>query len=237
MALPNEFDPRNMSFGNIANATPIIGIPRNSISYTSTNNRSLWSRFNSRITNIGNWFADHAESVLGVCSIILTVIIVITAIYYVINTWINEGFWYALLIAAIYLIIGSVVWYIGAVIIVIIVNVVMYGLRLLFWNGWTLLLAFALGIGGWFWTRSSSSISSDNFPKQSEIVTSTTNTYVCTAKTSVKVRRYPTIKAPQIGSIMRGQEIDVIDFNDGFAHILYNGQDGYVSVEFIKKKD
>lgn len=147
MALPKGFDPRNMSFGNIANATPVFEIPRNTTSYV-TSSSSLWSRFNSGVASIGNWFAEHAEGALGVCSIIMTAIIVISAIVYVIGTWANEGFWMALLMAVVAYFVGLIAWYIGAVVIVIVVNVIMYGFRLLFWNGWTLLIVLALSIGG-----------------------------------------------------------------------------------------
>lgn len=235
MALPKGFDPRNMSFGNIANATPVFEIPRNTTSYV-TSSFSLWSRFNSGVASIGNWFAEHAEGALGVCSIIMTAIIVIPAIVYVIGTWANEGFWMALLMAVVAYFVGLIAWYIGAVVIVIVVNVIMYGFRLLFWNGWTLLIVLALSIGGWLWATNSSSYNDDNYNTQSELVTSITQTYVCTARTSLKVRRYPTMTAPQIGSIVRGQEIEVIDISDGFAHIKLNEQDGYVSTKYIKKK-
>lgn len=236
MALPNGFDPRNMSFGNIANATPVFELPRNTSTYgSSRNHSSLWRGFNHGVASIGNWFAEHAETTLGICSIIMTAVIVITAIVYVIGAWINEGFWIALLVAVVAFFIGSIVWYIGAIVIVVVINAIMYGFRLLFWNGWTLLLALTLGIGGWFWADNSSANASDSYPVQTEMVSSATQTYICTARTSLKVRRYPTTTSPQIGSITRGETVEVLDISDGFAHIKVNGIDGYASLKYLRK--
>ena len=62
MALPEGFNPNNMSFGNLTSARPVINIPRNTQSFTQRTSgtfrrRSLWSRFNDTVADIGNWFA------------------------------------------------------------------------------------------------------------------------------------------------------------------------------------
>ena len=39
-----------------------------------------------------------------------------------------------------------------------------------------------------------------------------------------------------IYSLTRGEEIEVLDISDGFAHVKYNGQDGYASTKYLRKK-
>ena len=151
MALPPGFDPTRMSFGP---STPVIGIPRNnstssSSSYSSysSNRASLWSRFNSAVAEIGNWFADHIESAISVCCMLVIGAVAITGIIYVIGALISEGLLMAIITGIIAFIIGYICVGIGWYVILFGVNIVMYGLRIIFWNGWTLLLAIALFIG------------------------------------------------------------------------------------------
>ncbi len=94
MPLPKGFDPNNMSFDTVP-----INIPKKPTAYrnnyytSSTTRRgpSLWERFNDTIEDIGNWFADHAESVLGTCTMLLMGLIGIGALILVIVTWVNQG--------------------------------------------------------------------------------------------------------------------------------------------------
>lgn len=63
-----------------------------------------------------------------------------------------------------------------------------------------------------------------------------TTTYICTAKKSLKVRTAPNTSASQIGSIISGEEVEVYEVSDGFAKVSYNGDIGYASVKYLKRK-
>lgn len=236
MALPAGFNPNDMSFGNLAKTSPIIEIPRNTSSGTRNTScrNSLWSRINNGVASIGNWFAGHAEGALGVCSLIAMATIIITGIVYVIGTWIDEGFWTALFTAVIACVVGVISWYIAAVAIVIIVNVVMYGLRLLFWNGWTLILTIVLAIGCWLWTSNAMQNYAYQSPVQTEVVESKSRTYQCTAAV-LNIRSAPNTYSNVIGVLKKDQQVEVIEKNNGFARISYNGHTGYVSLKYLNQ--
>lgn len=240
MSLPKGFNPNKMTFGNITKSDPIIEIPRNTSIYSTphVNNRlvdhdSLWSRFNRGVAGIGNWFAEKTEDVLGWISLIITVVIIISCVVKIINTWIDDGFWMALLMAIGVCIGGVIAWYIAAFAIFISVNIVMYGLRFLFWNGWTLLIGFILAGTIWFWMISPYNQSSYNKSVQIETVIHDAKTYRCTAKL-LNVREAPNTNSNIIGTIQRGQTVEVYDDSNNFGRIIYNGRTGYVSFKYLK---
>lgn len=139
MALPQGFDPKSMSFGK----TPaVINIPKNSSTYTRR--PSLWSRFNEAIGNFGNWIADTSDTIINVMTIIGVGAIILVAIIAVITTWVQEGFFMALLAGVIAYFVGYISIGIAWLVIKIVMNILLFALRLLFWSGWTLLL----GVGG-----------------------------------------------------------------------------------------
>lgn len=240
MALPAGFNPNDMSFGNITKRTPVIEIPRNTSTYTSygswggRSHESLWSRFNNGVASIGNWFAEKAEDVLGWFSLAAMAIIVITCIVKVISTWIDDGFWMALLMAIGACIVGVIAWYIAAIVIVIGVNVIMYGFRFLFWNGWTLLIALTIGIGGWAYASFGTPSYHYAPEEQTEVYTPTYDKYRCTAKV-LNVRIHPNENSNVVGTLRKGQEVEVIDTENGFAAIEYNGNRRYVSLKYLNK--
>lgn len=240
MALPAGFNPNDMSFGNLTKRTPVIEIPRNTSTYTSyaswgnSHRESLWSRFNNGVASIGNWFAEKSEDVLGWISLATMAIIVISCIVQVISTWIDDGFWMALLMAFGVCIAGVIAWYVAAITIVIGVNVVMYGFRFLFWNGWTLLIALTLSIGGWAYAAYSSP-SYDYTPvAETEVYTPIYDKYCCTAAV-LNVRIHPNKTSRVLGTLRNGQVVEVIDKENGFAAIEYNGQRGYASLKYLNK--
>lgn len=141
MALPQGFDPRKMTFGGTS--APRISIPRNDAA-SYRRRASLWSRYNHGVANVGNWFADHVENVTDVFNAILLLGYVVCLIWVLVTEWMEKGFWTALLDTVLagglgYLLLGVVL-----VILEYVISIVMYVFRLLFWNGWTLLLAFAM---------------------------------------------------------------------------------------------
>ncbi len=163
-------------------------------------------------------------------------IIVISCIVKVISTWVDDGFWMALLMAFGVCIAGVIAWYVAAIAIVICVNVVMYGFRFLFWNGWALLIALTLAIGIWAYAAYSSP--SYNYAPVSEtgVYIPTYDKYRCTAAV-LNVRIHPNTTSPVLGTIRKGQVVEVVDKENGFAAIEYNGQRGYASLKYLNKID
>ncbi len=228
-----------MSFGGLTKKKPVIEIPRNTSSYTSARTyyrRSFWDRFSDGVADIGNWFAEHAENVLNIFCIIALIALVVAGVGYVISVWINEGFFMAILAAILAGVVGVIGWYVIAFVVVVGVNLVMYGFRFIFWNGWSLLLTLLVGlsIGGYVLINNSST----NFsrPKQvkTEVVQPATEFYQCTAS-SLNVRTAPNTNSTVLGTIQKNQSVEVYEIKDGFARISYKGQTGYVSIRFLKK--
>ena len=58
--------------------------------------------------------------------------------------------------------------------------------------------------------------------------------YEVAVNTSLTLRSAPTSKASQIGSIKNGELVEVISYTDGWAVVIYNGQNGYVSARYLK---
>ena len=241
MSLPRGFNPFDMSW-NLTKRTPVIEIPRNTSTYTSyaswdnSHRESLWSRFNNGVVSNGNWFAEKSEDVLGWVSLATKAIIVISCIIKVISTWVDDGYWMALLMALGVCIAGVIAWYVAVNAIVMGVNVVMYGFRFLFWNGWTLLIALTLAIGSCAYVAYISP-SSDYIPvTETEMYTPTYDKYRCTAAV-LNVRIHPNKTSRVLGTLRKGQEVEVIYKVNGFAAIEYNGQRGYASLKYLNKVD
>ena len=228
-------------YGQIIRRSP-RPIPINTVPYhtsPSTNgstytydNLSLWDRFDNFIRRIGNWFAEYSESITGLIAI---VICAIGAIMFI--SWLISLGWLWGIVAGIFL--GGIVYYavlIVAGIFIFLGNIALGIVRYIFYNGWTFLITLAIVLG--FIIFGGCSHQSYKPGQAVETVTPSysTATYVCTARTSLKVRRYPTLSSSQIGSLTRGEEVEVLDISDGFAHFKLNGQDGYASVKYLRKK-
>lgn len=238
MALPQGFDPRNMSFGP---SQPVIEIPRNSTSsYTSSSSRrryreSLWSRFNNAIADFGNLISDSTESIVNVMSLIAAGGIVLTALIWVIGIWVEEGFIWALLA-------GFAAYFIGAICIGlawyavnIVMNIFLFCLRFLFWNGWTLVLT--LTVAGGLLIFSSVASNNDYQPQTTQVQTTapTTTTYICTAGSVLNIRSSASINASVIGTLQPGQRVEVYNIVNGFAKFKYNNSYGYASIKYLKR--
>ena len=225
-----------MSFRGLANRTPVIEIPRNPSrgSTTTYYRESWWSRFSDGVADIGNWFADHAEKVLGIVSIIAIVLLVISCVGYVIGVWVKEGFFMALLAAVLAGVVGVIGWYVISIVVVIGVNLFMYGFRFIFWNGWTLMitLVIILSITGFNIYEHHRIMHSS---ASTEVVQLSTETYECTAS-SLNIRSAASTQASVIGALKKGQTVEVYEVQDGFAHISLDGQEGYVSIRYLKKQ-
>ena len=229
MALPPGFDPNRMTFGGVRTAE----MPRheNPTTTTTSYHESLWSKMNYAICSFGNWLDDCIEKVTE-----WTLVLMMIALYGGAAIWVFQAenlLWgIARLIGAFFIVgigvyvvtIASYIW--GGILKIV---------RFCFWNIYTLLLAIGIVAAVCLYASNSTSTSYTSAPT-SVYASPATSTYICTARTSLKVRRYPTLSSSQIGSLTRGEEVEVLDISDGFAHVKLNGQDGYASVKYLRKK-
>lgn len=228
MALPPGFDPNRMTFGGVRTAE----MPRHENPTTTTSyHESLWSKMNYAICSFGNWLDDCIEKVTE-----WTLVLMMIALYGGAAIWVFQAenlLWgIARLIGAFFIVgigvyvvtIASYIW--GGILKII---------RFCFWNIYTLLLAIGIVAAVCLYASNSTSTSYTSAPT-SVYASPATSTYICTARTSLKVRRYPTLSSSQIGSLTRGEEVEVLDISDGFAHVKLNGLDGYASVKYLRKK-
>ncbi len=250
MALPLGFDPEKGIFTNVQ---PVLRIPRNPApsspaprlrtqSELSLNNlttsrpkRSLWSRFNNGVANIGNWFSDHSDDLIGWVTVAILCSIILSGIAAVVLAFINEGFWTAVIIAICAVIGGVIAYYLTAFVLLIIGNVIVYALRLLFWNAWTLLLALVVVAGACCVKYDIIPIPEFNTSAITEVVSSS-KTYRCTAAV-LNIRQEPNTTSGVIGVLQKGQEVEVYDTANGFARISHNGTKGYVSLKYLQAVD
>lgn len=253
MALPSGFDPATGKFTGVISPrlqpsrnnygsafnldTPGGGMTRPAPSASSTytaprtyarRHTSAWERFNCAIADFGNWIDDHIETFSNWITVICVAIAAIGLVCWVFH---DSNIFYIIC-----RIIGACIF--GGILMVVIgIQAYILGLafkivRYVFWNGTTLLIALALAGGIWAY----SAIGSPT-PRQAvveEVAAPLTSTYECTAY-ELNIRSLPSTSGRVLGKISLGDQIEVLDETNGFAHITYNGTDGYLSLKYLKK--
>lgn len=100
----------------------------------------FWHRMNTFVSNIGDWISGNRDNICTNISIGIYILCWIFFVIAVIATWINEGFFSALIGG----IIGGVIVYYGAAILmflnIIILQIIFRILRLFFYNVYSLLI-------------------------------------------------------------------------------------------------
>lgn len=235
MGLPAGFDPVKGTWSGVS--APKIQSNYNTISsgsysgsYStySSRNYNLWDRFNDAIKSIGNWIDDIIEPVSGWITILGIIIGAIGLICWIFD---DSNIFYIILrfIGACF--IGGIMFYVVAIN-AFIISLILKVVRFIFWNGWTLLIALTLAIGGWTYATYSSP-SYDYAPvTETEVYTPTYDKYRCTAAV-LNVRIHPNKTSRVLGTLRKGQEVEVIDKENGFAAIEFNGQRGYASLKYL----
>ena len=103
--------------------------------------RSKWEAFDEFTLNIGNWFAEHYDTVPDFISGISYYLVWGLFIIGCIVTFFKEGFWTTLFVG----IIGGIICAIASAIILFVINLILkaifFVLRFLFYRGWTLVAA------------------------------------------------------------------------------------------------
>ena len=237
MGLPAGFDPVKGTWSGVS--APKIQSNYNTISSDSysgsystysSRNYNLWDRFNDAIKTIGNWIDDIIEPVSGWITILGTIIGAIGLICWIFDDS-NIIFIILRFIGACF--IGGIMFYVVAIN-AFIISLILKVVRFIFWNGWTLLIALTLAIGGWTYATYSSP-SYDYAPvTETEVYTPTYDKYRCTAAV-LNVRIHPNKTSRVLGTLRKGQEVEVIDKENGFAAIEFNGQRGYASLKYLNK--
>lgn len=237
MGLPAGFDPAKGTFTGVS--APKIQSNYNTIysgsysgSYSTYSSRSynIWDRFNDAIKSIGNWIDDIIEPVSGWITILGIIIGAIGLICWIFD---DSNIFYIILrfIGACF--IGGIMFYVVAIN-AFIISLILKVVRFIFWNGWTLLIALTLAVSGWAYAAYSTP-SYDYTPvTQTEVYTPTYDKYRCTAAV-LNVRIQPNKTSRVLGTLRKGQEVEVIDKENGFAAIEYNGQRGYASLKYLNK--
>lgn len=141
-----------MSFGDLAAGRPAFRIPRNGQRTVrpaaSTYRRpSALERLNQRVTNVGNWFADKTEDIITWLRLITIIPIVILYIQIIIEDYNENGAGSAFISFIGSIIAGYLLWRIASAVLTVLVSIVVYAIRMLFWNVWTLLLAIGVIAG------------------------------------------------------------------------------------------
>ncbi len=198
--------------------------------HTHSYDDSLWTRFDNKIRDIGEWFEDHEENISGLITILIYIVLVVA----VVATLIEEGIIWAIIVG----IIGFALASLATVVMSYITTIALWVLQLIFSSAWsfliTALIVIALNIlpaiGAFF-----SIFSSDDEPTSAVeyVVNDDTTTYYCTAQSGVIVRQEPSSSAKQLGGLKYNEEVEVYEIRNGFARISYYGNEAWVSSKFL----
>lgn len=234
--LPPGFDPATGKLKNINFAVP-VNKSTSSYSYSSSysRHRSWWSRFNEGVASIGNWFADRTDKACTIVMWIALGLFWIGAIIGVISEFVKGNIFTGIILV----VVGSVVVYYGTFVIggiaYVCTAIVLYCFRFLFWNGWTLLITLILTlsiIGG----TSFLGTSTNNYTSTTKYVEPPTTTYYCTVNI-LNIRTSPNTSSSVLGTLQKGDKVEVYEINNGFAKIKYRAGFAYVGADYLNLKN
>ena len=107
---------------------------------------NFFDKFNWRVMAIGEWFGEQRENASNAVMLIAAVLGILFFILTVVGTWINEGFFWALIGGAI---LGVIYYYVGLIalgLLMIVTRIVFTVLRYVFYNVYTLIAAIIIFI-------------------------------------------------------------------------------------------
>ena len=220
---------------------PSIPLPN----YTPTTKNSmrssggLWRRMNNAIQGFGEWIDDIIDSASNpvVWTIIIGIIGAIGLITAAIST--DSIFW-GIVVVFFGLGIGYYVVFIGGTVISFIVRFILYIFRYLFYNIYTVILAILITVGVIIGPRINELIDNRSGAKTvvvaPKVNTEVTTTYYCTASGVLNIRSSPNKDAKVIGTIKKGQSVQVYDIVNGYAKFKYGSGYGYASVKYLNKQ-
>lgn len=220
---------------------PSIPLPH----YTPTTKTSirssggLWRRMNNAIKGFGERIDDSIDSLSSptAWTIIIGIIGAIGLIAAAIST--DSIFW-GIVVVFFGLGIGYYAVFIGGAVISFIVRFILYIFRYLFYNIYTVILAvlIAVGIivGPWINELIDNSYGAETVVVVPNVKTEVTTTYYCTASSILNIRSSPNKDAKVIGTIRRGQSVQVYNIVNGYAKFKYGSGYGYASIKYLNKQ-
>lgn len=220
---------------------PSIPLPH----YTPTTKTSirssggLWRRMNNAIQGFGEWIDDIIDSASNpvVWTIIIGIIGAIGLITAAIST--DSIFW-GIVVVFFGLGIGYYVVFIGGTVISFIVRFILYIFRYLFYNIYTVILAILITVGVIVGPRINELIDNRSGAKTvvvaPKVNTEVTTTYYCTASGVLNIRSSPNKDARVIGTIKKGQSVQVYNIVNGYAKFKYGSGYGYASIKYLNKQ-
>ncbi len=190
----------------------------------------IWNRFNDFIGGIGNWIAEASETIIGILVIVAALAIAIPFI-----VWIFSLGWFWGIVALIFL--SGIVYYTAVIaigILAVVGNIVLGIVRYIFYSGTTFLITCALiaGIYGYNYYTDHRSASVATEPLEEELAT---DFYVCTARTSLTIRQSASRNSEAIGRINRGDTVEVMGTENGFAQVRTGYATGYACLNYLRK--
>lgn len=190
-----------------------------------------WDKFNDGVGSIGNWMSGWIDTACTVVMWIIIAGVALLALWGIISLF-AEGHVFGAIVA---IVLGFTVIYYGASIVgyigYIITAVILYALRFVFWNAWSLIATFVVVGGLIVWDQQKPVKEIDRQDYQIEQVATTT--YRCTAK-KLNVRSGPGTNYGVIGVLSKNERIEVITIEDKFAKFRYNGGYGYAGVKYLE---
>ena len=199
---------------------------------TTTNNYNVWGVANDFITSIGDWFSENAESASNNLAVIF---------YYgswvVLGISVIVGLFSSIFGAIMLAVIGGIITFYASA---ILFWVMYYFLLILFWifryvfyNLYVLLFCVLLILGISFSNTIQHKI---NRTPNTEIVEPVADSkkYVVTAS-SLNVRSGRGASYQTLGSLQRNRIVEVLEVQDNWGTIIYNGRTGYVSMEHLRE--
>ena len=237
--LPSGLDPSTGRLRTGGSSSTSSSTSRStSYTYSSYSSRGVWSSFNDAIEDAGDWLEDAIDIIRTVIMWIILGGAWIAAIVGVIGAFV-EG---EVLEGILAIVIGGPIVYYGSFLIAgigwVAATVLLYIIRFIILNGWTLIATLVVAAGiiiGVSVSNSSDSRYVNRKPATTTTTTTTTTnttTYVCTAST-LNIRSAPNTSASVLGVLKKGQTCEVITFTGGFAQIRYRNTFGYVSSAYV----
>lgn len=200
-----------------------------------------WRSFNILVIKTGNWFSDNTKKAMVIFQALLSVVLLISAVVCIIEAVINRGWLSGVMVAGMLLLVGLLLWYVGKILIRWVVGLLVYGVRLIFWNAWSFtaiiaITAFLIVVppSTWFSQPLSHYVKIDPTEIFTLLEDRETDSYVCTVSV-LNIRTQPDIHSDIIGVLRKGEHINVEEMAGDFARITYEGQTGYIVGSFIEK--
>ena len=195
---------------------------------------SSWDKFKDVIEDIGDWFEDDSPEFIGPLLHVISLIVYIT---YIVMAWNDNGFLGALLTGVIGMFLLGIAYYVN----VVLAKIVQWVFRFIFYNVWTLIASLIIGLLCLLVPSVLNIVDNSSRDKVEatpvEQVVQTT-TYYCISKSGLKVRNAPSTSAPQLGSLVYGEAVEVIQIVGEFAKIKYEQAEkeyAWVSRNYISR--